>query len=126
MVGWDVAAMSGDVEYFMKISYTFGYFSRSPLSPYFHKEHGWMFPHISRFSYFFFIFFSIGDLSSNDGFVDMPEMGAPQTPSQHGTYVGSSSPYSVGHGGHDSVPSSIHHFPHFTPDGIPVYPPLGI
>jgi len=57
----------------------------------------------------------------------MPEMGAPQTPSQHGTYVGSSSPYSIGHGGgHDpGPPGPIHHFPHFTPDGIPVYQPIG-
>ncbi|XP_035700652.1 LIM/homeobox protein Lhx3 isoform X2 [Folsomia candida] len=68
------------------------------------------------------------DLSSNDGFVDMPEMSRPQTPSQHGTYVGSGgSPYPGGHesGGGSSGGSSIHHFPHFTPDGIPVYPPLG-
>ncbi|CAG7646793.1 unnamed protein product [Allacma fusca] len=66
--------------------------------------------------------FNHSDLSSNDGFVDMPEMAAPQTPSQHGTYVGSTSPYNIGH---DSA-GSIHHFPHFTPDGIPVYPPLGV
>jgi len=73
---------------------------------------------------FFFSFFlssflpRLGDLSSNDGFVDMPEIGnAPQTPSQHGTYVGSTSPYNIGH---DSS-GSIHHFPHFTPEGIPVY-----
>jgi hypothetical protein len=67
-------------------------------------------------------------MSSNDGFVDMPEMGGPQTPSQHGTYAGSGSPYPVGHesGGGSSGGSSIHHFPHFTPDGIPVYPPLGM
>ncbi len=74
-----------------------------------------------------------GDLSSNDGFVDMPEIGGPQTPSQHGTYAGSGSPYAVG--SHDASgggvasggggSSGIHHFPHFTPDGIPVYPPIG-
>ena len=66
--------------------------------------------------------FFLGDLSSNDGFVDMPDMAAPQTPSQHGTYVGSTSPYNLGQ---DSGGGSMHHFPHFTPDGIPVYPPLG-
>ncbi|CAL8113010.1 unnamed protein product [Orchesella dallaii] len=76
--------------------------------------------------------FNHSDLSSNDGFVDMPEIGGPQTPSQHGTYVGSGSPYAVGShdasggggGGSGSGGGSIHHFPHFTPDGIPVYPPL--
>lgn len=65
----------------------------------------------------------------------MPEIGGPQTPSQHGTFVGSGSPYAVGShdnasgggggsGGGGSGGGSIHHFPHFTPDGIPVYPPL--
>jgi len=64
---------------------------------------------------------SPGDLSSNDGFVDMPETSGPQTPSQHGTYVGNTSPYPMGH----ESGGSMHHFPHFTSDGIPVYPPLG-
>lgn len=60
----------------------------------------------------------------------MPEIG-PQTPSQHGTYVGAGSPYAVGShdasggGGGGSGGGSIHHFPHFTSDGIPVYPPIG-
>lgn len=67
------------------------------------------------------------DLSSNDGFVDMPEI-SEQTPSQHGAYPGGGSPYPGGgheSGGGSSGGSSIHHFPHFTPDGIPVYPPIG-
>lgn len=56
----------------------------------------------------------------------MPEIGGPQTPSHHGTYAGSGSPYAVGShdGGGGSGGGSIHHFPHFTSDGIPVYPPL--
>ncbi len=78
-------------------------------------------------------------MSSNDGFVDMPEIsrdggGGPTTPhSSHGgggpgsSYLGGdqSPQHTPYHTPNNESTPSIHHFPHFTPDGIPVYSNIG-